>query len=67
MLLNAGSRHCISPSKLSVEVMRPVPMLFVASLNGRTVGVSTLEPISRDCISALILICGSASTIVVRP
>ena len=44
--------------------MRPLPASFVASLNGRAVAVSTLERASRDCVSALTLICGSTSAIV---
>ena len=46
--------------------MRPLPVLFVASFNGRVVGVSTFELASRDCVSALTRICGSASAIAVR-
>lgn len=56
----------VSPSRFSDEVMRQFPVLFVASLNGRIVGVSTFEPASRDCVSALSLICGSTSAIFVR-
>ena len=40
-------------------------MLFVASLNDRAAGASTLELASRDCVSDLTLICGSTSAIVV--
>lgn len=40
-------------------------MLFVASLNGRAAGASTLELASRDCVSDLTLIRGSTSAMVV--
>ena len=65
MLLNAGSGDGVSPSTLSGETMRPLPVLFDASLNGRIVGVSALDLASRDCVSVLTLICGSTSAIVV--
>ena len=44
--------------------MRPLPASLVASLNGRAVVVSTLELASRDCVSALTLVCGGTSAIV---
>lgn len=56
----------ISPSTLSDVTMRPVLVLLVASLNGRTVDVSIFELTSRDCVSALPPTCGSTSAIVVR-
>ncbi len=66
MSLDPGSCNGVSPSRLSGENTRPLPTLFVASLNGRIVAVSALEePASRDCVSALTLICGSTSAILV--
>ncbi len=66
MSLDPGCCNDVSPSKLSGEITRPLPTLFVASLNGRIVAVSALEPASRDCVSALTLICDSTSAILVE-
>ena len=63
--LDPDSRNGVSPSALSGELMRPLPVVFVASLNGGSTGVSTLELASCDCVSALTLICGSTSAMAV--
>ena len=62
-LLVAESRQPdgVLPSAPLNELVRTLPVLFVASLKDENTGVSTLELASLGCPSALALICGSTS------
>lgn len=46
----------IVPSPISMDVGRPLPVLFDVSLSANHPGVSTFDAVSRDCVSVLTLI-----------